>query len=174
VQEQYPLKNGGAIRLTVSRYYTPSGRLIQRPFKNDIMEESSDSSGFLTRLLKRKIAGSGGIVPDVEVAQEYQNTYTETCQLALGQLDIFSLKNQDKTFSKRDLISGLHHFLSLKEKVDKNMLCDNLIQEEYENRKIYINKGNEEWFREINADDPVVLKALQKLKDKDLFAELTQ
>ncbi len=32
VQRQYPLRNGGALLLTVARYYTPSGRLIQRDF----------------------------------------------------------------------------------------------------------------------------------------------
>lgn len=33
VQRQYPLPNGGALLLTVARYYTPSGRLIQRPYE---------------------------------------------------------------------------------------------------------------------------------------------
>jgi carboxyl-terminal processing protease len=32
VQEQYDLSDGSAIRLTVARYYTPSGRSIQRPY----------------------------------------------------------------------------------------------------------------------------------------------
>lgn len=34
VQRQYPVKDGSAYRLTISRYYTPSGRCIQRPFKD--------------------------------------------------------------------------------------------------------------------------------------------
>jgi len=32
VQRQYPLADGSAFRLTISRYYTPTGRLIQRPY----------------------------------------------------------------------------------------------------------------------------------------------
>src|SRR5690606_16936938 len=32
VQKQFPLNDGSAFRLTVARYYTPSGRLIQRPY----------------------------------------------------------------------------------------------------------------------------------------------
>lgn len=32
VQRQYPLPDGSAFRLTISKYYTPSGRLIQRPY----------------------------------------------------------------------------------------------------------------------------------------------
>ncbi|MBK8443582.1 MAG: hypothetical protein IPL35_09265 [Sphingobacteriales bacterium] len=34
VQEQYDLADGGAMRLTVARYYTPSGRCIQKPYGN--------------------------------------------------------------------------------------------------------------------------------------------
>lgn len=34
VQRQYPLPDGSAYRLTIARYYTPSGRCIQRPFKD--------------------------------------------------------------------------------------------------------------------------------------------
>lgn len=34
VQQQYPLSDGSAFRLTISRYFTPSGRLIQRPYND--------------------------------------------------------------------------------------------------------------------------------------------
>lgn len=34
VQRQYPLSDGSAYRLTIARYYTPSGRSIQRPYKD--------------------------------------------------------------------------------------------------------------------------------------------
>ncbi|PZP41876.1 MAG: carboxyl-terminal protease [Pseudopedobacter saltans] len=34
VQEQYNLSNGGALRLTIARYYTPLGRCIQKPYSN--------------------------------------------------------------------------------------------------------------------------------------------
>jgi carboxyl-terminal processing protease len=35
VQEQYPLSDGSALRLTISRYYTPSGRSIQKPYDRE-------------------------------------------------------------------------------------------------------------------------------------------
>ena len=34
VQRQLPLENGAALRVTIARYYTPSGRLIQRPYED--------------------------------------------------------------------------------------------------------------------------------------------
>jgi carboxyl-terminal processing protease len=88
VQEQYPLKNGAALRLTVARYYTPSGRCIQKPYKNRTPKEyeadefedrlksgeltNADSIRFAdtTKYLTangRRIYGGGGIKPDVFV-----------------------------------------------------------------------------------------------------------
>jgi carboxyl-terminal processing protease len=82
VQEQYRLSNGGALRLTVGRYYTPLGRSIQKPYNNgsdaykkEIMgrfQEGStayqtDTVGkriFTTRKGK-KLYESGGISPDI-------------------------------------------------------------------------------------------------------------
>lgn len=83
VQEQYPLEDGGALRLTVARYFTPSGRCIQRDYKNgedyDAEEERRLHSGELSDGKKMKVAdstafytgmgrvvfGGGGIIPDV-------------------------------------------------------------------------------------------------------------
>ena len=39
VQRQYPLRDGSAFRLTVARYYTPSGRLIQRSYEGKNKDE---------------------------------------------------------------------------------------------------------------------------------------
>jgi carboxyl-terminal processing protease len=87
VQGQYDLSDGAAIRLTIARYYTPSGRSIQRPYdkgKKVYMEEIYDryqsgemitadsihylnSKKYKTRELGRTVYGGGGIVPDVFV-----------------------------------------------------------------------------------------------------------
>ncbi len=85
VQEQYDLKDGSALRLTVARYYTPAGRLIQRDyeekedydnylekridsgeFTNLNQVEISDTSKFYTANGREVYAG-GGITPDVYV-----------------------------------------------------------------------------------------------------------
>ena len=76
VQNQIPLKDGAALRLTIARYYTPSGRLIQRPYDNGLVDyytdahnDSSkaakiDSSQVFYTIAKRKVYGGGGITPD--------------------------------------------------------------------------------------------------------------
>lgn len=84
VQNQYPLKDGSALRLTVARYYTPSGRCIQKPYKGSIEDyyedlltriehgelEHPDSIHFVDSLkflttAGRVVYGGGGIMPDV-------------------------------------------------------------------------------------------------------------
>lgn len=85
VQSQIPFTDGSAIRLTVARYYTPSGRSIQRPYTNgdemayhmDIIDRynrneffSADSIHFdESQKFKTKggrtVYGGGGIMPDV-------------------------------------------------------------------------------------------------------------
>lgn len=87
VQEQYDLSDSSAIRLTVARYYTPSGRLIQRPYREGESEEYEEDfeyrfqSGELTSRDSIEIAdstvykttggrivyGGGGIIPDIFV-----------------------------------------------------------------------------------------------------------
>ena len=82
VQRQWPLKDGSALRVTIARYYTPSGRLIQRPYENGIRdyyedfgkkdrEEMLDSlrTGKAKYKTKkgREVYGGGGISPDVHV-----------------------------------------------------------------------------------------------------------
>ena len=85
VQEQYRLKDGSALRLTVARYYTPSNRSIQRPYidAEDYSEEGAgrfssgelisadsirivDSTEYYTAN-NRVVYGGGGIIPDVFV-----------------------------------------------------------------------------------------------------------
>ena len=85
VQSQIPFDDGSAIRLTVARYYTPSGRSIQRPYTNgdemayhmDIIDRynrneffSADSIHFdKSQEFKTKggrtVYGGGGIMPDI-------------------------------------------------------------------------------------------------------------
>ncbi|MGB0805616.1 MAG: S41 family peptidase [Salibacteraceae bacterium] len=86
VQEQTMWPNGAATRLTIARYYTPSGRCIQKPYSNgaedynedyyhryesgELLSKDSieivDSSTFKTDA-GRLVYGSGGIIPDVFV-----------------------------------------------------------------------------------------------------------
>jgi carboxyl-terminal processing protease len=72
VQTQLPLSDGTAMLLTTAHYYTPSGRLIQRPYKDMSLYDyeyahrtSKDPEVRLTDS-GRKVLGGGGITPDVQ------------------------------------------------------------------------------------------------------------
>lgn len=86
VQSQIPLSDGSALRMTVARYYTPTGRCIQKPYDNgeedyllDIVHRyekgemfSADSIHFADSLRKvtpkgKVVYGGGGIMPDIFV-----------------------------------------------------------------------------------------------------------
>lgn len=82
VQEIIDLKDGSALCLTIARYKTPSGRIIQRPYtlgqNDDYIADSlrymhpdsiaHDSKLMYTTLkLGRKVYGGGGITPDVYI-----------------------------------------------------------------------------------------------------------
>jgi carboxyl-terminal processing protease len=74
VQSEFPLSNDTALWLTTARYYTPSGRLIQRDYSNTTLwdyhynpQPPKQSEVKLTDS-GRPVYGGGGITPDVKVA----------------------------------------------------------------------------------------------------------
>ncbi len=89
VQQQIPFPDGSAVRLTVARYYTPSGRCIQKPYtlgkqedyQKDILERfergefysqdsiKEDTTVYYTRS-GRIVHGGGGIMPDIFVGRD--------------------------------------------------------------------------------------------------------
>lgn len=95
VQQQYELNDNSNIRVTISRYLTPSGRLIQKPFEDgdesyafEIFDRESDAATdaqemksqvpdslrFATRA-GRTVFGGGGIVPDYIVQRDTTINY---------------------------------------------------------------------------------------------------
>jgi carboxyl-terminal processing protease len=86
VQTQFPLSEDTAMLLTVARYYTPSGRLIQRDYKNVSLydyhykrdrpqqpEVKLTDSG-------RQVFGQGGITPDIVVTSPKLDPFQETLE----------------------------------------------------------------------------------------------
>lgn len=90
VQQPFEFKDGSAVRLTIARYYTPSGRCIQKPYKKGEGEEyemdiinryergeffsqdsihQNDSLAYKTRL-GRTVYGGGGVMPDIFVPSD--------------------------------------------------------------------------------------------------------
>lgn len=106
VQQPFKLTDGSVIRLTVARYYTPTGRLIQKPYKDGYKEytldlikrynrgelnsadsiQFPDSLRYRTLKMKRTVYGGGGIMPDFFVpidTSAYSDYYRELIGLGL-------------------------------------------------------------------------------------------
>lgn len=90
VQRQFPLESNASILLTIARYYTPSGRLIQRDYsKGNIqyyLEDTEDTDSvysdstqtiYYTKQ-KRKVYGGGGIAPDIRISWAIPNKLIES------------------------------------------------------------------------------------------------
>ena len=112
VQKQFPFKDGSVLRMTISRYYTPSGRFIQTPYesgdKEDYYnskvalyesEEALDAAEIIDQIpdsLKYKtdngriVVGGGGILPDYIISRDSISAFV---QAVLG-------KRHDRVFAR--------------------------------------------------------------------------
>lgn len=142
VQEQVEFGDHSMIRLTIARYYTPSGRCVQKPYKKghdedyemDILtryqrgeffsEDSIKQSGTAYETsLGRKIYGGGGIMPDYFVPQDTVN-YTSYFRMANQQGFIIQYAyeytdDNRQALSKYDTYESLVKYLASQNIVDK-------------------------------------------------------
>lgn len=85
VQTVTPLSEGTGLALTTARYYTPSGRLIQRDYKSVSLyeyhyERKVPEHPTEVKLTDsgRQVTGGGGITPDIQIAEPKLNKFQET------------------------------------------------------------------------------------------------
>ena len=117
VQEQIPLQDGSVIRLTTQRYYTPSGRCIQKNYgknekdyyleqytRKDTTTNQSDSLIYTTKN-GRTVYGGGGITPDIIIKRDSTANYLQINRMvSKGWLNEFCL-NQSEQLKKKNIQS---------------------------------------------------------------------
>ena len=178
VQREMDFADGSAVRLTVARYYTPTGRSIQKPYakgNEDYLKESESrfKSGELYyedsikipktpkfKTPKGKIVyGGGGIVPDIfiplEVEQEKEHTSYLLQSGILGQF-IFEQLDQN-----RNAFKGLT-FEQFKSKIDETDLYFNAFQK-------YLYKNGLEM--KLGKNKALVKRYLAAESARQLFSE---
>lgn len=138
VQQQYTLPDGSQMRLTVARYHTPSGRVVQSPYEaghrdayyRQAQERYAhgesfsldsislpDSLSFRTLRLGRPVYGGGGILPDVFVPYDTTgiNNYLVRV-IGSGSLSDYANEYADK-YRKEFSVKDLDGFLSCWDKL---------------------------------------------------------
>jgi len=183
VQRPFPFPDGSMIRLTVSRYHTPSGRCIQKPYKPGDTEDyaldmkrrydsgefsSADSIHFADSLRyetlrnRRIVYGGGGIMPDVFVPVDttaYTDYYRDL--IAKGAINKYTLSYIDdnrKALRKqyRDEQSFIDNF-----NVTDPML-DALVA-------VGVTEGVEENKEQLALSAPLIRAIVKALVARDLF-----
>ena len=192
VQTVYPLSENTGLALTTAKYYTPSGRLIQRDYNgvslydyyyND-RDGNSGESGTVNHEVKmtdsgRTVYGGGGITPDVKIPNPKTNKF------------------QDTLLEKYAFFNFAKHYV-INHKVDKSFEVDDAVMQEFrkfldeqkvtfteadiaENKdwirsnikaELFINEfGQQEGMRVHAETDPEVQKALELMPQAKQLAD---
>lgn len=179
VQNQINLPDGSAVRLTVARYYTPSGRCIQKDYsdaksyENDLFDRYSHGEAFEADSIKfdetkqfvtihgRKVYGGGGITPDIFVPNDttgitkyYINAFNQ------GLLQKFAFQYVDNNRSQ------------LEEAFDVNELIAMLpsdLQMIQQFAKFTNSHGIDTQWSYINNSAPLIVNQLKALIARDIL-----
>ncbi len=189
VQTVYPLSENTGLALTTAKYYTPSGRLIQRDYSNISLydyyyNDRESDAGTTNHEVKmtdsgRTVYGGGGITPDIKIAT------------------IKSNKFQDLLLEKYTFFNFAKHYV-INHKVTRQFEVDEAVMQEFrkfldeqkiafteadlaENgdwirsnikAELFINEfGQQEGMRVHAESDPEVQKALELLPQAKQLAE---
>ena len=142
VQQPIAFGDQSMIRLTIARYYSPSGRCIQKPYtagdnkdyEEDILARYEHGEFFSQDSIKHKgkeyhtangrpVYGGGGITPDIFVAEDTTNVTSYYKQASLsGQIIMFAYSYTDENrqkLSQLDTVEEMAAFLKRQNIVDK-------------------------------------------------------
>ena len=209
VQQPHEFSDGSAVRLTIARYYTPSGRCIQKPYTKGDNEEyamdivnryergeffsqdsihQNDSLVYKTRL-GRTVYGGGGIMPDIFISSDTTDITSYLTQaVSKGLIRQYTFRYSDihrnelalyKTYEelvtylkKKNLLDDFISFAAskgLKARYWQIERSRKRLEQTLYSNIIYNTQGMLEHIRYINTFDPVVIKAVEVLKDGNAF-----
>lgn len=185
VQDQLQLPDGSAIRLTIARYYTPTGRCIQKPYSDDKSQYYSEEydryehgellNADSIKLDKTKkyitaegkiVYGGGGIMPDVFVPLDTsKNNAFVNKVFYTGAINTFAFEYADKNRAKLMLYENSKKYIAQFE-INSSVLEEFYVYCEKQNTKLgSINK------EKTNQALKPYLKALigRNIYDKDAY-----
>ena len=187
VQEPVSFLDGSGLRLTVARYYTPSGRSIQKPFDNGIEDYYADlEKRFLNKEFEvsDSIYGGGGIMPDKFVPldtigvtnylmkvrsyiYEYSLRFTEKHRQEMNAYD--NVNDLEAYLDKQNLVSQFISYVTSTYNIPENNRELNISKDIIHNQiKAYIARNiidNKGFYPIWNKNDATFLYAVDFLKN---------
>ena len=189
VQEEIKLSDGSAIRLTTQRYYTPSGRSIQKEYGNSneeyFLEQFTRNDTSFSESIKYKtkkgrlVYGGGGITPDITIQRDTNLNFLLINQLIIkGWIRDFSMQYSDKNRGSILNIEDSEEYLIRMEEIiyarfknfmrvkDKDLVIGVSKEDEnYIKRLITSNIarnlwGNKDYYKLRFKDDKFIIRAL--------------
>lgn len=177
VQRPFTLEDKSQIRLTTSRYYTPKGRCIQKPYET--YEKNSDTTG------------DWGIIPDIKVEADTSRASDYLINLrSKGLFNTFALnwveKHRDdflkktpdfatfeKEYEKLGLLQEFEKYAK-QEGVEKtqvkkqwvNQIVMNYLKQEIEDSTQVFN-SYEDYAKDLSSKDKLVKEIIEKAKEED-------
>jgi carboxyl-terminal processing protease len=143
VQEQALLSDGSSLRLTVARYYTPTGRCIQKPYNEGLEAYQSDiynryahgelSDADSAKIIKKKefktpsgkiVYDGGGISPDVFIpldTSDYSIYYSKLISEGILSEFVYSYNDKNK--------ESLSNYKSSSEFIDQFVVTDQILND---------------------------------------------
>lgn len=181
IQQQFSLADNSAVRLTIGRYYTPSGRCIQKEFKPgkeedytlEVYDRFANGEAYSSDSIKvdktqifhtatgRTVYGGGGIIPDIFVPND--TTYLTNYYFAVsnaGLLQKFSFAYTD--LNRAELAKMCDARTMLRQLPSDDALLDDFVSYAAEN-------GVPKRWYYINISKSIILTQLKALIARDVF-----
>ncbi|HWP83718.1 MAG TPA: S41 family peptidase [Terriglobia bacterium] len=180
VQTVYPLSDNAGLALTTAKYYTPSGRLIQRNYTGvslyDYQYQKEGGRAVQTEMKRtdagRTVYGGGGITPDVELPETKLNSFQqslvrENAFFNFSRRFLGEVKTVPKDFEVDSAVLDRFRQFLMAEKIDfsESDLAANLtfIKERIKEEVVLSVFGMEEAGRLEAMADPQIQKAIELL-----------
>ncbi|MBO4488232.1 MAG: S41 family peptidase [Bacteroidales bacterium] len=165
VQRQFELDDNSTIRLTTARYHTPSGRCIQRDYKNGteayyeeiinrlvngemetIDSIKLDSTQIFKTVSGRTVYGGGGIMPDHFVPLQYSDTKS----------GFYAVSNTAALVQYCFRYATDHKSALLKQYPDVNAFCNKMVVSDAQVKELL------QYYQKLTKNEPPVLNAESK------------
>lgn len=160
VQTVFNLSENTGLALTTAKYYTPSGRLIQRDYKSVSLYEyhykrlKNGQNGAEVKLTDsgRQVYGGGGINPDIEVAPPKYNAFQQL------------LLQRDALYPFEIGVGGFaRYYIGQKPEITKNFVVDDALMNEF---RRYLSRQNIPYTESELADN---LRWIQQKIRREIF-----